>query len=340
MHWSWRFFHKIKTGQKKPKKVGTFLQRKGILYLVFDYSIQTETGAAGQEAKAIMEWAEAVSKAVTFIESHITEDLTVDTVARQVNISPFYFNKGFQILCGYTITEYIRNRRMALAGNELITSPVSVTELAIKYGYDSPDSFTKAFSRFHGHTPMAVRKNRAVIKAFAPLKLTITLKGGYIMEYRIVRKEAFTVLNVAKEFTYENAKQDIPLFWQEHYAAGRGDVVCGMFGINIDPQMGNETFEYLIADVYCPCQDIPDGFAVTLIPAFTWAVFPCRGAMPQALQDVHTKIFSEWLPAMHDYEFAAGYCVEMYDDVSKYPKGAQDENYYTEIWIPVKKKDA
>ena len=285
-----------------------------------------------------MEWAKAVREAVRYMDDHMTEDITMNEVARHVNISPFYFNKGFSILCGYSITEYIRNRRMALAGNELVTSDITVMELAIKYGYDSSDSFSKAFARFHGYTPLTMRRNHAMLKSFAPLKLTISLKGGYIMDYRIVKKEAFIVLGASKEFTYENAKQQIPLFWQEHYAAGKGEYVCGMFGINIDPQMGDEKFEYLIADVYNPSVDIPEGLTVKTIPAFTWAVFPCRGALPNALQDVHTKIFSEWLPAMQEYEFAAGYCVEMYDMVDKYPKGTQDENYYTEIWIPVKKK--
>ncbi|MDD3795563.1 MAG: GyrI-like domain-containing protein, partial [Lachnospiraceae bacterium] len=108
------------------------------------------------------------------------------------------------------------------------------------------------------------------------------------------------------------------------------------FGINIDEQMGNETFEYLIADVYNPAMDIPEGFITRTIPALTWAVFPCTGPMPAALQDVNTKIFSEWLPALKEYEFAAGYCIEMYDDPAKYSKGTQDENYYCEIWLPVK----
>lgn len=282
-----------------------------------------------------MEWAKAVSEAVRYMESHITEDITMYDVADHVNISPFYFQKGFSLLCGYSIMEYIRNRRMALAGRELITSDITVLELAMKYGYDSPDSFTKAFSRFHGNTPSAVRKNNAMIKTFAPLRLTISLKGGYIMDYRIVKKEAFTVLGAAKEFRYENASQEVPLFWQEHYASGKGQYVCGMFGINIDPQMDNKNFEYLIADIYNPSIDIPDGFTVRTIPAFTWAVFPCKGALPHSLQDVNVKIFSEWLPALQGYEFAAGYCVEMYDAPDKYPKGTGDENYYSEIWIPV-----
>lgn len=285
-----------------------------------------------------MEWTEAVREAVSFIESHITEEITMYDVAAHVHISPFYFHKGFSILCGYSITEYIRNRRLALAGEELMGSDVTVTALAMKYGYDSPDSFTKAFTRFHGYSPSAARRDKTMLKAFAPLQLSISLKGGYAMDYRITDKEAFCVLAASRVFGYENAKQEIPAFWQEHYASGGGAYVCGMFGINIDPQMGNEHFEYLIADIYNPSADIPEGFVVRTIPALTWAVFPCKGALPQALQGVNEKIFSEWLPALHEYEFAAGYCVEMYDAPDKYPGGTGDENYYTEIWLPVKKK--
>ena len=164
------------------------------------------------------------------------------------------------------------------------------------------------------------------------------MEGGYTMDYKIVKKDEFTVLGVSKNFSYESAKEEIPQFWQEHYAAGNGQYVCGTFGINIDEQMGQDTFEYLIADMYNPVIDIPTGFVTKTIPAFTWAIFPCKGAMPNALQDVNTKIFSEWLPALRDYEFAAGYCIEMYDDPTKYKKGTLDENYYCEIWIPVKEK--
>lgn len=286
-----------------------------------------------------MEWTEAIRKAVSYIESHITEEITMYDVAAYVNVSPFYFHKGFSILCGYSITEYIRNRRLALAGEELMSSDTTVIALAMKYGYDSPDSFAKAFTRFHGYSPSAVRRDKTMLKAFAPLQLTISLKGGYAMDYRITDKEAFTVLAASKTIDYENAKKEVPAFWQEHYASGAGKYVCGMFGINIDLQMGNERFEYLIADIYNPSVEIPKEFEVRMIPAFTWAVFPCKGALTQALQDVNEKIFSEWLPALHDYKFAAGYCVEMYDAPDKYPNGTADENYYTEIWLPVKKKD-
>ena len=285
-----------------------------------------------------MEWTESISTAIEYIENHITEDISVEDIANQVNISAFYFQKGFSLLCGYTITEYIRNRRLALAAGELATDSAKVIDIAMKYSYDSPDSFTKAFTRFHGVTPSMVQKNSTMIKSFAPLKIKLLLEGGNIMDYRIIKKESFTVMGVSKQFAYENCKEMIPDFWKEHFQKGNGKYVCGMFGINIDASMGNSEFEYMIADVYNPSIDIPDGFITKTIPAFTWAVFPCKGPMPIALQDVNTKIFSEWLPALKEYEFAAGYCIEMYDDIRKYPKGLDDENYYTEIWIPLKKK--
>lgn len=285
-----------------------------------------------------MEWAESISKAIEYIEENITADISVEDIAKHVNISAFYFQKGFSLLCGYTITEYIRNRRLALAAGELAADHVKVIDVAIKYGYDSPDSFTKAFSRFHGVTPSMVQKNIMTIKSFAPLKIKLSLEGGYSMDYKLTKKESFTVMGVMKKFSYDGAKSVIPEFWKEHYEKGNGKYVCGMFGINIDEAMGHSEFEYMIADVYNPTTDIPEGFVTKTIPAFTWAVFPCKGAMPASMQDVNTKIFSEWLPALKEYEFAAGYCIEMYDDPGNYPKGTSDENYYAEIWIPIKKK--
>lgn len=285
-----------------------------------------------------MGWMQSVGNALQYIEDHITEEISIDRIAKHVNISSFYFQKGFAMLCGFTIAEYVRNRRLALAGNDLATGDEKVIDIALKYGYDSPDSFTKAFTRFHGVTPSQVRKGQIMLKSFAPLKIKIVLEGGYLMDYKIVKKAEFTVIANSKVFSYEGAKEVIPQFWQEHYKEGKGQTVMGMYGINIDEEMGNNTFDYLIADPYNPVQEVPEGFITKTIPEFTWAVFPCKGAMPNALQDVNTKIFSEWLPALKEYEFAAGYCVEYYDDPTNYPKGTMDENYYCEIWIPVKQK--
>lgn len=285
-----------------------------------------------------MGWIEGIGDAIAYIEKNLAQELTVEDIAKQAYVSTFYFQKGFAMLCGFTVGEYIRQRRLSLAGSEIISSDEKIIDIALKYGYDSPDSFTKAFTRFHGVTPSAVRKDGALIRSFASLKIKFTLEGGYTMDYKIVEKESFTVMGVSRNFNYEKAKAEIPQFWTEHYQTGKGEVVGGMYGICLDESMGSDEFEYLIADDYMPWKETPDGYVAKTIPKNTWAVFPCKGAMPNALQEVNNKIFSEWLPNCKDYKIAAGYNIEMYSNPQDYPKGNQDENYSTEIWIPVVKK--
>lgn len=168
-----------------------------------------------------MEWMKIIGNAISYIERHITDELSVQAIAAAVNVSPFYFQKGFAMLCGFAVSEHVRSRRLALAGNDLATTDEKVIEIVMKYGYDSPDSFTKAFTRFHGVTPVSVRKDSALLKSFAPLKIRFSLEGGYLMDYRIVSKEAFTVLADVKRFPYEDAKSLVPQFWQEHFASGK-----------------------------------------------------------------------------------------------------------------------
>lgn len=285
-----------------------------------------------------MGWLEGIGEAIGYIEENITEEITIEEIAKKAYMSSFYFQRGFSMLCGFTVGEYIRQRRLTLAGSELVSTDEKIIDIALKYGYDSPDSFTKAFTRFHGATPAAVRRDGAMVKSFAPLKIKFSLEGGYIMDYRIFEKDSFTIMGASRMFKNDTAKEEIPQFWTEHYKAGNGKYVCGMYGVCIDEDMGSDEFEYLIADNYDPCKELPEGFVTRTIPKHTWAVFPCRGPMPKAIQEVNRKIYSEWLPNCRDYEIAAGLNIEMYTDVNDYPKGNQDENYYTEIWIPVKKK--
>lgn len=285
-----------------------------------------------------MRWTECISDAISYVEDNITEELTIADIAEHVHISPFYFQKGFAMLCEFTVSDYIRCRRLALAGSELAASDTRIIDIALKYGYDSPDSFTKAFVRFHGSTPTAVRKDGASIKSFAPLSIKFTLEGGYSMDFKIMEKDAFTVIGLQRTFKYADATQVVPELWAQFQHMPEAKGICPMYGINADEAMGGDEFEYLIADNYNAVMDIPEGFVTRQIPKFTWAVFPCKGAMPQTMQDVNKKIYSEWLPNSRDYEIAAGYCIEMYDDPAKFPNGTGDENYYSEIWIPVKRK--
>ncbi len=287
-----------------------------------------------------MEWSESISRAIDYIESHIKEELTIADIARQALVSPYYFQKGFSMLCGFTVGEYIKKRRLTLAGSELVSTDRKIIDIALAYGYDSPDSFTKACIRFHGATPTAIRKREAMIKSFAPLKIKFVLTGGYTMDYKIAEKAPFTVVGVSAVFNYDSADREIPKFWTAFNRSGKNSLINSMYGISIDRDMGGNQFEYLIADNYNPLNEIPAGFVTQLIPEFTWAVFACKGALANdtSMQDIHERVFSEWFPQNRDYEIAAGYHIEMYSNPADYAKGLEDENYYSEIWIPVRKK--
>ncbi len=284
-----------------------------------------------------MDWIKIIENALRYIEENLSGELTVDRIAEKVNISPFYFQKGFSMLCGYSVGEYIRMRRLSVAGSELVTSDNKVIDLALKYGYDSPDSFTKAFTRFHGSTPTDVRRKGALLKSFAPLHIKIILDGGNTMEYRVEEKPAFRVMGVSKIFSYETANADIPQYWDEIHVQAAVKPVEGMYGICFDEEMGGNRFRYMIAD------DLEEGEAEEKnletyeVPRHTWAIFPCRGAMPLSIQEVNRRIFSEWLPA-GNYEIAEGYNIEYYSDSAEFKDGTQDPDYYAEVWIPVRER--
>lgn len=285
-----------------------------------------------------MEWTECIRRAISYMEDNITEELTIKDIAKEAAVSPYYFQTGFAMLCGLTVGEYLRKRRLALAGSELASAERKVIDIALKYGYDSPDSFTRAFTRFHGATPASVRKGEAMIKSFAPLKIKLTLEGGCTMDYKIVKKEPFTVIGVSGVYQYEEAESQVQKLWTEFREKENHGGVKSTYAISIDESMGGDTFEYLIADNYDPAMEPPGEFVTRVIPQYTWAVFPCRGAGARSIPEVHQKIFSEWLPGCKEYEIAAGYHIEMYSDPADYAGGAEDEAYYSEIWIPVRQK--
>ena len=271
------------------------------------------------------EWTEGIQNAIQYIEDNLTEELDISDIAAKAYISPFYFQKIFGVLCGFTVGEYIRNRRLTLAAEELSSSDIKVIDAAVKYGYDSPDSFTRAFTKFHGVSPSAAKEKGAAIKSFAPLRIKLTLEGGTMIEYRIVEKAAFTIMGKKRSFNSETSYEEIPKFWQEHYQTGGGEIIKGVFGACVDSN--GKDFDYYIADLYIPAFEIPEGCSARTFEAGTWAVFPYKGECPKALQDVNTKIWSEWLPGCKEYELAGNYNLEVYLD-----------KMYVEICVTVKKR--
>ena len=272
-------------------------------------------------------WIEGFQESIDFMERNLTDELDIEEIAGKAALSPFYYQRIFGALCGMTVGEYIRARRMTLAAQELNRKDVKVIDVAVKYGYDSPDSFTKTFQKFHGITPSQAREPGAQLRSFAPLHIKITMEGGSMLEYSIVEKAPFTIIGVKRPFNSETSYQEIPKFWDEWMAQGEKRPIMGTFGVCIN--MKGKDFDYWIADLYFPWEEIPEGCETRMIPGSTWAQFPCTIA---TLQDTNTKIWSEWLPALQGYTLAGEYDIEVYLPPED---GSKDMSVY--IWVPLKK---
>lgn len=273
-------------------------------------------------------WIEGFQQSIDFIEKNLASSLEIEDIAQIAALSPFYYQRIFGVLCGMTVGEYIRARRMTMAALELSSTDEKVIDVAMKYGYDSPDSFAKTFQRFHGISPSKAREAGASLRSLAPLHIKISLEGGKMLDYRIVEKAPFTVMGIKRRFNFDTCYQEIPKFWNELAADMRG--LKGMFGVCLD--MDGKDFDYWIADNYVPWEDIPEGCEWTVIPGGMWAQFKCKGPLPNSLQSVNTQIWSEWLPSLKGYSLAGNYSLEIYEPPTEKP-----EDYESYIWIPLKK---
>ncbi|MDL2292370.1 AraC family transcriptional regulator [Acholeplasma sp. OttesenSCG-928-E16] len=282
-----------------------------------------------------MEWITSLKKAVSYIEKNLLSNIVLEDVADYVLISPFYFHKGFSILTGYTLSEYIRNRRLYLAALELSNENSSIIDIAYKYLYETPESFSKAYKRYHGFSPRDTKANLLNIKPFLPLNISIIIKGGKEMDYKVEDLKEFQVIGVVRKVRYDDAYQSIPKFWSElmpkicnHEAAEKH--MIGMYGICFTEKDQKETFDYMIAGKFIS-DDIPEGFEVRTIEAGKWVKFKAVGALPTSLQTVNTFIFKEWLPGNESYELASGVDIEYYPP----HKDPSKDDYECEIWLPV-----
>lgn len=297
-----------------------------------------------------MEWTESLRCAISYMENHLLDNIGADDVAEEVHISSYYLQKGFRIVTGYSIGEYIRYRRLYMAALDVIAGKEKIIELAYKYGYETPESFTKAFTRFHGLPPAQIRKDAANIKPFLPLKIIIQIQGGTDMDVTVEKMSGFKVIGLEKVFENETAYQKIPEFWEDYCKKYLVPVLLGEkspeneaeeavkrcaigeFGISIDDLGQKGKFRYMIAGIY-KGGAVPEGMSVYEFPDMEWAKFRCVGSMPGALQSINTQIFKEWLPGNPDYEIAMYVCAEWYS------RGNMASNdYESGIWIPVKHK--
>ncbi|KAF6582079.1 AraC family transcriptional regulator [Paenibacillus sp. EKM211P] len=290
-----------------------------------------------------MDLLKSMNEAIRYIEENLTNDIDFKEVARLAYCSEFHFKRMFSFLTGVTLSEYIRRRRFTLAAFELKDSNVKVIDIAIKYGYNSPDSFTRAFQNLHGLTPSEARINGRSLKAYPRMTFQLSIKGGSEMNYRIEEKGEFRIVGIQKRvpIMFNGVNPEIAAMWESL----DGEKINNLKRIsNVEP-MGllsastnfsegrmeekGELDHYIGVATTKEC---PDNLTQLEVAASTWAVFEAIGSFPDALQDVWGRIYSEWFPSSN-YEQIEG--PEILWNESK---DITSPTFKSEIWIPILKK--
>lgn len=243
------------------------------------------------------------------------------------------------MITGITANEYIRNRKLSMAGQEFIMSCVKVMDIALKYGYEFPESFTKAFTRFHGVTSNIAKRAGVQLKSFNRLIIKIKFEGGTVMHYKIVERENFKVLAKVRRFrnecVSEEGNTEIADFWKECLSTEVFDVLKqntkkhNGYGLCAPISKESSYFEYGVGMEFDGGK-IPEGYKAWEVSPTLWAVFKCIGENPQCVADTWDRVFKEFLPGS-DYNMLDDIDFEFYPD--------DGDNYcFCEIWISVEKK--
>lgn len=319
-----------------------------------------------------MDWTYGIQRAIDYIEENLAGEIDVDRAAARAYSSAFHFQRVFSILCGYTVGDYVRMRRLTLAGTELAKSDKKVIDVALKYGYDTPESFSRAFTRFHGIPPSAA-KNGGEIKSFSRISVKLILSGGNMMNYRIVKLDEFKVICKKKRVPHPMGIAANPLdsteptamisaFWGECSSDGTIERLLKyipednhfpgcIVGISFTGELKSESglsfpekfpkdypagfpkeFPYGIGAHYNGAEVTDPDFTVETIPAATYAVFTCTGEMPDAFRRTYHGMYSEFFPSS-EYKPCFGIEFEAYPSAD-----VKNPDYKCEIWVAVEKK--
>lgn len=280
-----------------------------------------------------MDTLENMKQAIDYIESNLDHEIEYARIAQIALCSQFHFQRMFGFLIGVPLSEYIRRRRLTLAAFDLQNGNEKIIDIAMKYGYNSSDSFSRAFQAMHGITPSKAREKGITLKAYPRITFSLSLKGVVEMNYRMEQKDSFAIVGIKQRFSHvEGLGENIGKMWSEtsqetfEQIAGLGDGLVGVYSGMYE----DNTTDYYIAAI--TNNDCPKTMCKLEIPSLTWAIFEITGPMPSAMAEVWGRIFSEWFPTS-GYEHAEAPEIEWY---SNGDLSASD--YKSEIWIPVIKK--
>lgn len=298
-----------------------------------------------------MNWAEVINETLHYLEKNIMTVQSPKEVAMEVHVSAGYLQSSFQMITGYTIGEYVRSRRLYLAAMDLIEKDEKIIDLAERYGYETPESFTKAFSRFHDATPNEIKKKNKPAKVFLPLKLKFSVKGADTVDVVIEKMPKFKILGVPDVFVNETCFEKIPGFvWDfinrhgnelntnQFYGVSVGDcdIILNREGRpwpkDYEDISFDERFLFLTGVDYDGGK-VPEGMTVIEIPETVWAKFKCKDASVEASQAMRRYIFGEWLFEADEYDLVDEYNIERYG-----VHNDTGDGMHNEIWLPVRRK--
>lgn len=284
-----------------------------------------------------MEWIERLNSAVNYMEENLTGTINLEEAAKIACCGTYHFQRMFAYMADIPLSEYIRRRKMSLAAVDLQCGEEKVIDVSLKYGYDSPTAFNRAFKSVHGITPSEAKKEGTRLKAYPPISFKITIKGDCEMNYRILKKDAFRIIGVSKPLEKEIEKnfEIVPGMWAEAAVSGlipklaakmEGNPV-GLLGVSLCND--NENWRYYIA--VASGKALESDLEEYIVPEALWAVFSGEGKN-QSIQELEKRIVTEWFPSS-GYEYGNAPDIEVY-------LNADPENAKYEVWIPVVKKES
>ena len=282
-----------------------------------------------------VDWIGLYNDALDYIEQNLDNEISCEEAAKRAGCSAYHFQRMFPYVAGVPLSEYLRRRRLTRAALDLQNGD-KVMDVAVRYGYDSPTAFNRAFRKLHGVSPSAAQRPDTSLKAYPRISFRLILKGEAEMEYRIVKKDAFRIVGVRDKIVMDAEVnfERVPIFWQETAEKGLIPAIAslvngepaGILGVSSCFPEDEDNWYYIAAVTDKP---VPDGMREFTIPACTWAVFPGQGEMPGAIQELERRIVAEWLPTS-GYEWAEAPDIEVYLEPTP-------DNAKYEVWLPIKK---
>ena len=273
-----------------------------------------------------------MNAAMDYIEGHLADRIDMANLAGRACCSAYHFTRYFSFVADLPLREYIRNRRLTLAAVDLRAGG-KVVDVALRYGYESPEAFSRAFKGFHGAMPSAARDPDTALKSCPKMVFSPPVKSGELTA-RVVQREDFAVFGVYTRVStnMEKAFEQVPRFFKkcdEDLVPDEINALLGQFHDNhtISAIFGHtdSSYKYMLCNFLPPGLVVPDKFTVLRVPAATWAVFDVPGG---DMQPMWQRVWAEWFAAS-GYEAARGPSFEMYYGL------AGHGNVFGEIWIPV-----